>query len=359
MAKNKGQNREVLLSIIVPIYNGEKYLPTLLDSLLNNNGEDYPYEIILINDGSIDQSEMVCRQYEQKFSNVRYFFKNNGGIASARNDGIYKAKGKYITFADQDDIVICSYEKYIEKCENEQLEMLITSYYARQNEKIFEAYNVDDEVIDDRVIIKGIVAGLIDNKYFKTNNYQSGPNTVWNVIFNRNLIVENDIYFKAFVDYEDDWIFNIETLLHANKIAMSCEKYYCWNIHEASESHRGKYIVNLINKRKKWMNWLESVLQLLDLDEEIVNAFINNVLIPRNIMISFKNICWKPDATINDRIDEIIIATSIEGWDINNIDISQIDEMSHMEKMLFILLKQRCFRTAYFLNRYIFRRKFH
>ena len=359
LAKHNEKNNELLLSIIVPIYNGEKYISTLLDSIINNNGQDFSYEIILINDGSTDQSEMICHHYGQKFSNIRYYSKDNGGIASARNEGVSKAKGKYITFADQDDIVIGSYKKHLEKCKNEQLEMLITSYCACQNERIYDVYKVNDEIIDNRIIIKGIVAGLIDNKYFKTEGYQSGPNSVWNVFFNRNLIVENGIYFKSFVDYEDDWIFNIEAMLHANKIAMSCEKYYCWNIHDASESHRGKYIDDLISKRKNWMNWLFGVLELLNLDEETVNAFIKNVLVPRNIMISFKNTCWKPDTTINDKIEEIIIATSGEGWNINSVDVAQIDEMNHMEKILFILLRLKCFRTAYFLNRYVFKRRFH
>ena len=358
MAKND-ENNELLLSIIVPIYNGENYISKLLDSLINNNGEDYAYEIILINDGSTDQSEKICRHYEQRFSNIHYYSKNNGGIASARNEGVIKAKGKYITFADQDDFVICGYKKYVDKCKNEQLDLLITSYCTWQNEKINVVYKVDDEIINDKIKIRGIAAGLIDNKYFKTGEYQSGPNSVWNVIFNRNLLVDNNIYFKSFIDYEDDWIFNIETLLHASKIAMSSEKYYCWNIHDASESHRGKYIVDLITKRKRWMNWLFSILARLELDKDSVNAFIKNVLIPRNIIISFKNTCWKPDATINDKIEEIIVATSKEGWDISKVDYTQIDEMNFKEKMLFSLLKNNCYRTAYYLNRYIFRRKFH
>ena len=61
------------------------------------------------------------------------------------------------------------------------------------------------------------------------------------------------------------------------------------------------------------------------------NAFIKNVLIPRNIIISFKNTCWKPDATINDKIEEIIVATSKEGWDISKVDYTQIDKMNFKE----------------------------
>ena len=359
MVKHIEKKEEILLSIIVPVYNGEKYLATLLDSIISNNGEDFAYEIILINDGSTDHSETVCRLFEQNTSNIHYYLKSNGGIASARNEGVNRAKGKYITFADQDDKVISSYKKHVEKCVNEQIEMYITSYCICQNEKVTDAYTLSDEVIDDRRIIKDIAATLIDSKYFKAEKHQNGPNSVWNIIYSRSLIVENNIYFKSFIDYEDDWIFNIETLLHANKIAMSCKKYYCWNIHKTSESHRGKYIYDLINKRKSWMEWLMSILQLLDINKKTIDLFISHVLIPRNIMISFKNTCWKPEVSSKDIIDEIRIILSTEGWDIDTVDISKIDEMPNIEKLLFILLKQRRLRMAYFLNRYIFGRRFH
>lgn len=88
-------------SFVVPIYNVEKYLPQCIESLLNQTFNDY--EIILVDDGSTDQSPQICDVYSEKFSNIVVIHKKNGGLSDARNYGIRKAKGKYICFVDSDD----------------------------------------------------------------------------------------------------------------------------------------------------------------------------------------------------------------------------------------------------------------
>ena len=101
------RNKETDLSIIVPVYNGEKYIERLLTSIAETNpGDVYSYEIILVNDGSSDNSGRICRRFRERWPQVRYFEKSNEGIASARNVGLREARGTYITFADQDDIVV-------------------------------------------------------------------------------------------------------------------------------------------------------------------------------------------------------------------------------------------------------------
>ena len=91
------------VSIIVPVYNTEKYLSKCLDSLINQDFSDY--EIIIVNDGSTDNSEDIINDYANKYDNIKTFKKKNGGLSSARNYGLAKAIGKYITFVDSDDYV--------------------------------------------------------------------------------------------------------------------------------------------------------------------------------------------------------------------------------------------------------------
>ena len=95
------------VSIIVPVYNSSNYLPKCIDSLLNQTAHDY--EIILVNDGSTDDSASICEYYSRINKNVFYFYQENQGVSAARNLGIKKAHGKYISFVDSDDWVEVNY----------------------------------------------------------------------------------------------------------------------------------------------------------------------------------------------------------------------------------------------------------
>ena len=91
------------ISIIVPVYNSEKYLGACIDSILSQSFRDI--ELILVDDGSRDSSSRICDDYAQKDGRVKVIHKANGGVSAARNDGLDIAKGEYITFIDSDDWV--------------------------------------------------------------------------------------------------------------------------------------------------------------------------------------------------------------------------------------------------------------
>ena len=91
----------ILLSIIIPVYNVDKYLNECLDSILVQNNKDI--EIILIDDGSTDNSAKICQKYEQLYSNIKYIQNKNHGVSYTRNCGIKHSTGKYILFVDSDD----------------------------------------------------------------------------------------------------------------------------------------------------------------------------------------------------------------------------------------------------------------
>lgn len=105
------------ISVIVPVFNTEKYLHRCIDSILSQTFTDF--ELLLIDDGSMDASGAICDEYAKKDTRVRTFHKENGGVSSARNLGLDEAKGEWITFADSDDWVGADwleiYEPYLEK----------------------------------------------------------------------------------------------------------------------------------------------------------------------------------------------------------------------------------------------------
>ena len=101
-----------LISIIVPVYNVSEYLPRCLDSLINQTYKNI--EIILVNDGSTDNSLEICKKYAEKDLRIKVIDKENGGISSARNTGIAEASGEWIGFVDSDDYIEpCTYEIFL------------------------------------------------------------------------------------------------------------------------------------------------------------------------------------------------------------------------------------------------------
>ena len=347
------------LSIIIPVYNGEKYVKTIVNEILSfNKGSDVVFELLLIDDGSLDKSAEVCKELADNYDNIHYFYKDNGGIASARNYGLNIAKGDYITFADQDDLVLTGYEPFIKRCYDDNLDMLITSPYNKKNDsKQINKRAFKNEIIDNKEQIRLIAGKLIDGKYLSNESTQSVSTSVWNVLYRREMLIHNGIEFKVFIDYEDDWIFNIETLMASERIAISSDGYYCWNIHEESESHRKKYISDLAEKRHRWMIWLNSILNQMEIPEEKKNKFIQSVLIPRNIMMCFNNSCWKPKCTRNEAVKEIEESNSL--WKIKTIELSSVDEMDKPNIFLLKLLYHKRINLAYELNRKILGKRFH
>ena len=91
------------VSVIIPIYNDEKYLEQCLDSVIKQTYKNL--EIILIDDGSTDRTPEICEQYRERDSRIRVFHKKNGGVGSSRNAGLAMATGDYVLFVDDDDFI--------------------------------------------------------------------------------------------------------------------------------------------------------------------------------------------------------------------------------------------------------------
>lgn len=114
-------------SIITPVYNAEATLPRCLDSIVGQSFSDY--EFLLVNDGSTDESDGICRKYAAQYPQIQYFAKENGGVSSARNLGLERAQGEYILFVDSDDYVSEDYFSVLEQAlEETRTDMLLFAY---------------------------------------------------------------------------------------------------------------------------------------------------------------------------------------------------------------------------------------
>lgn len=196
-----------LISIIVPVYNVSKYIRKSLDSIVSQTYTNT--EILLIDDGSKDDSGIICDEYAQRYSNIRVYHKTNGGVSSARNIGIKEAKGDYLTFIDSDDVV-----------EPDMLDIMYGN--AKKYNTPFSCCKID---VYEQNGIKRILeigkTGLFEKdeilKGFFTDqnikNHMYGP---YNKLFHKSII--RDVYFKPYKLGED--------LLFVFELLQKCDSVY-------------------------------------------------------------------------------------------------------------------------------------
>ena len=234
------------ISIIVPIYNAEKFIKKCVDSLLNQTKKEL--EFILINDGSTDKTHDILKTYKDK--RIKYFKNKNQGIGKTRNFGIEKATGKYIIFIDSDDYIEpTTCEELYNKAIKEKADVVVCDF--------FKVY--DDGSIED-----------INLPSFKTSKLKDNPNILidinlspWNKIYSTKLIKDNNIRFAEGIKYEDV-PFVSEALDRANRIAKLDKKLNYYVIHGNSETTvRDKRIFDILKivdmirkyfKNKTYMN---------------------------------------------------------------------------------------------------------
>ena len=137
---------EKLISVIIPVYNVEKYLRRCIDSVINQTYKNL--EIIIVDDGSTDNSSNICDEYTNKDSRVKVVHKENGGLSSARNVGIELAKGDLIAFVDSDDYIeLEMYEKLKENMDKYDSDIAICQYYNSFKYSIKRQIGVEEEKI--------------------------------------------------------------------------------------------------------------------------------------------------------------------------------------------------------------------
>ena len=181
----KSKNPKV--SVIVPVYNVEKYIDKCLDSLVNQTLKDI--EIIVVNDGTKDNSQSIIDKYAKKYKNIKSFIKENGGLSSARNYGIEKATGDYIAFVDSDDYVSYDmYEKLYNKAILKDYDVVVCNTNYIYDKKVVPVITNLDRDIDNKADVKKVMTYLYP--------------AVWNKLYNKRLF-KNNIRFKDKVWFED------------------------------------------------------------------------------------------------------------------------------------------------------------
>ena len=178
--------KKVDISIVVPVYNAEKYLDRCLTSLVEQTKKEI--EIIIINDGSTDNSEKVIKKF--KDDRIKYIKNTNQGIGATRNEGIAKATGKYLMFIDSDDYLeenTC--ELLFNKAEKDNLDMVVCDFY-RENE-------TGEKKKEKITTFENTTIKETPELLYKINM------SPWNKLYKTKMIKDNNVYFEEDLKYED------------------------------------------------------------------------------------------------------------------------------------------------------------
>ena len=203
-------------SIIIPVYNVEDKLSRCLDSILNQDYRDY--EIILVNDGSKDNSAEVCKKYSDKYEVVKYIDKENGGASSARNTGLENAKGEFILFVDSEDYVNENYFDVLDRFViNEGLAVFTYRLITNKADYIIKIPSVCLDTSSDLFTISKslILSRTINSLYAK--------------IFDRNVIEINNLRFDEKMPVAEDFNFCLDYLMNCNKVTVYYESVYVYD----------------------------------------------------------------------------------------------------------------------------------
>lgn len=225
-------------SVIVPVYNVESYLPRCIDSLLAQNYVDL--EILLIDNGSKDQSGQICEDYAAQFSNITAYHIPNKGVGSARNFGLSKAKGEFICFVDADDYLVGNLFSDVESQLDSQLDLLVFSYYNSIEKNLSEINRSAKILPAEGKKDKSDFIALFQELWLTDMMY-----TVWNKIYRREFLEEHQIVFESY-ELGEDVRFNLTVYQHVNKVFLVKSAYYVY-VSGRVDSAMGQYNPNRMN----------------------------------------------------------------------------------------------------------------
>lgn len=293
-------NLKWLISIIIPIYNAEKYILKLTETLINQTYKNI--EIILVNDGSTDNSLKICNELEKKDDRIKVIDKENGGVSSARNKGIEVSNGDYVTFIDADDNIGENYiKKMVENIEDEYC-LIKCNYKNKLKEKILSK----DKYLEK--IISGEILGVC-----------------WGYLFNSKLL--KNIYFDKNTSYMEDSIFIVQYLLKIKNVKIIDNDLYIHNYNMESLTVSRN---NIEKKIDEYLYSIDKIKKILMKQKIYLNKY-EKYLDKRKIKIVEAEF-----AKLNniEEIKNILNKKSI-------IDVLNIKKVELKYKIFIILLKKR------------------
>lgn len=213
--------KKIKVSIIVPVYNVYEKIEKCLKSLINQTLTDI--EIIVVNDGSLDNSQIIIDEYANKDKRIKSFIKKNGGLSDARNYGLNNAIGEYIMFVDSDDYIdINACEKLYNEAIKDNLDILVGNYYEVKKDKIIPNITICDSSIS--------TGNEFIKKYFSQKEVSIMS---WLLFCKRRFLTQNNLKFLKGIYHEDEE-FTPRAFLKTNRIKFTDYRFYYYVYNENS-----------------------------------------------------------------------------------------------------------------------------
>lgn len=214
------------ISVILPVYNAERYLNKSVDSILMQT--ERQLELILVDDGSNDKSGLICDSYAEQDRRVKVIHQKNSGVSAARNAGIKMATGEYIGFVDSDDWIDDDMFKCLYKqAKNNDADIVMcdaVTEYKNGKKRLDTITQLKDEKI-------------LNKKDFSPELLMEMAGSVWRCIYRTILIKKYNLYFNTMLKFSEDRVFNIYAMGYANKVVYKKKPYYHYLIQSDSAVH--------------------------------------------------------------------------------------------------------------------------
>lgn len=288
-----------MITVIIPVFNSEKYIEKCVNSVLNQSYTNL--EVILINDGSIDQSLSLIQKMAKRDSRIKIINKKNGGVSSARNVGILNAKGEYIIFIDSDDYIGKNFiSEYIRLLKFRPNALVYQSFNSEYRNKIVE------ELLPAQIFSKDNISEALI--ILEEKRCLGGA---CNKVFRKDIIIKNGILFNENFSYGEDKIFTLNYMQYVDDFIFSKNADYYYNRKEintlSKKYHQSKELLEFVNMefdgfQKLLKKYPSKVL------EEIVNARYSSFL--KYVLLSMYR---KSDYA--DKRDRMTLAKKISTFD--------------------------------------------
>lgn len=255
---------KLLLSVIIPVYNLERYIIPCIESVIANKGVDKDsFEVIIVNDGSTDDTQFLVEQYIEQHLDFQICLINqkNQGVSAARNAGLAGAKGKFVWFVDGDDAISCDAISTLQRLKDEDIDVI----------RIGDC--VGKILFDDNSVLKNYLAPIdIQKGYFLTaykllgDEYAHGHTTY---VWRRTFLLENNLNYPVSINHNEDYCLLVHALLLARDAYVNLSfQFYLYRSRENSES-RGIYDFQKLDKyTRDRLEVLEKLLRIEVHDNE-------------------------------------------------------------------------------------------
>ena len=264
-------------SVIIPVYNVEKYIDRCLKSIISQNYDDL--EIIVIDNGSTDSSGSICDTYASEYSNISVYHIENHGVGAARNFGLSKARGEFIYFVDSDDYLVGNLFAEFEDKLVPDLDLLVFSYYNSFEQELTERNRTKKCLPYSGLYDKNDFIKIFTDLFLSDMLY-----TVWNKFYRREFLIKTNISFEKY-ELGEDVRFNLNVYRNVNKVYLSQDSYYVYVIGRKGSAMSG-YNPKRLQYQLQELKLVDSLLK----DWHIDSSNLDNTVKARILMGNIYNI---------------------------------------------------------------------